>query len=214
MRLILAEDSALLRTCMARALSGVGFEIAGLAGSEEELLSLVEKDSVDVVVAGTRMPPTHTDEGIRAAVAIREGHPDVGILVLSAHPRAQDAARLLCECTHSVGYLGKDRVSNVEELGDAIRRIGRGESVIDPEVVRQLIGAARQPNSVEALTDRERGILSLMADGRSNQGIALRLGITAKTLETHIASIFAKLGLAPGPDDHRRVLAVLAFLRS
>ncbi len=210
---VLADDSVLFREGVARVLQDRGFSVIGQAGDAEELLEAVERRRPDVVVTDVRMPPTNTGEGLVAAQRIRSEHPDVAVLVLSQYVETQHAIRLLRDTPERVGYLLKDRVSDIDEFADALRRIARGGSVIDPEVVAQLLGRRSQDHALEALTDREREILALMAEGRSNQAICERLFLSPKTVETHVGSIFSKLGLLPAGDDHRRVLAVLAYLR-
>jgi DNA-binding NarL/FixJ family response regulator len=174
----------------------------------------VRSDPPDVAILDIRMPPTYTDEGLRAAHVIREEMKDVGVLLLSAYVETDSAMDLISAGASRLGYLLKDRVTNVQEFTDAVRRVAAGGSVIDPEVVSRLVGRARQDNPLEALTDREREVLSLMAEGRSNQGIAEALSLSASSVEDHVSSIFTKLGLASTPDDSRRVLAVLTYLRS
>jgi DNA-binding NarL/FixJ family response regulator len=193
-----------------------GFQVVGQAGDVDGLLTLIASVSPDVAIIDIRMPPTFTDEGLRALEAIREHHgQEVGVLVLSHHTEAAFAMRLLAEGSDGTGYLLKDRVADLEDFADAVRRVARGGTVVDPAVVAQLVDAKRlQPDPLDELTDREREVLALMAEGRSNQAIADRLFVTSKTVEAHIASIFSKLELVPAPDDHRRVLAVLAYLEA
>lgn len=214
MRVVLADDSVLLREGLARVLTDAGFEVTGQAGDASSLLHLVRRDRPDVAVIDVRMPPTNTNEGLVAALEIRATHQDVGVLVLSQYVETSHAMKLLGESTGGVGYLLKDRVSDVGEFAEAVRRVGTGGSVIDPEVVSTLLGRKRRPDPLAALTDREKEVLALMAEGRSNQGIRQKLFLSPKTIETHVGAIFAKLGLLPGADEHRRVLAVLAYLRS
>jgi len=214
LRLVLADDSLLLREGLVRLLGDAGFDVVAQAGSAEELLDAVRQHRPDVAIVDIRMPPTHTDEGLRAAEAIRAEHgTTVGILVLSQYVETTFALRLVDDGVGGVGYLLKDRVDDLEDFADAIRRIARGGSVIDPEVVAQLVGRRRARIPLDDLTDREREVLALMAEGRSNQAICDRLFLAPKTVEAHIANIFSKLELLPAPDDHRRVLAVLAHLR-
>jgi DNA-binding NarL/FixJ family response regulator len=215
LRLVLADDSMLLREGIARLLTESGFEIVGQAGGAEELVAAVREHRPDVAIIDIRMPPDHTDEGLRAAEAIRAEHgTEVGILVLSQYVETSFALRLVADGAGGVGYLLKDRVDDLDDFADAIRRIARGGSVIDPEVVARLVGSRRTRVPLDDLTPREREVLALIAEGRSNQAIGDQLFLAPKTIETHIASIFSKLGLLPAPDDHRRVLAVLAHLRS
>lgn len=214
LRLVLADDSLLLREGLVRLLGDAGFEVVAQAGSADELLDAVRQHHPDVAIVDIRMPPTHTDEGLRAAESIRAEHgTTVGVLVLSQYVETTFALRLVDDNVGGVGYLLKDRVDDLEDFTDAIRRIARGGSVIDPEVVAQLVGRRRARVPLDDLTDREREVLALMAEGRSNQAICDRLFLAPKTVEAHIASIFSKLDLVPAPDDHRRVLAVLAHLR-
>ena len=226
MRVILAEDSVLLREGLATVLSLLqpnpggpngpedGFEVVGQCGDVETLLRMVERDPPDVVVADIRMPPTHTDEGLRAARAIRERHPGVGVLVLSQHLDTGYAMELLNDSPKGMGYLLKHQVSNVAELAEVIRRVGEGETVVDPGIVSRLLSRRRQQSVLDTLTPREREVLRLMAEGRSNQAICDRLVLSTKTVEAHIRSVLTKLGLPPAVEDHRRVLAVLTYLRA
>ena len=214
LRIVLADDSLLLREGLARLLSEIGFTVVGVAATGEELGALVREQRPDVAIVDIRMPPTHTDEGLRAAQAIRAEHgTDVGILVLSQYVETGFALRLVEDGAGGVGYLLKDRVDDLDDFADAIRRIARGGSVIDPEVVAQLVRRRRARVPLDDLTEREREVLGLMAEGRSNQAICDRLFLAPKTVEAHIANIYSKLELLPAPDDHRRVLAVLAHLR-
>ena len=215
MRIVLADDSVLLREGVAQLLAQAGFDVVGQAGDADELLEQVETHAPDVAIVDIRMPPTHTDEGLHAAQMIRTHHPQVGVLVLSQYVRPSYALELLSESAERIGYLLKDRVSDVGELADAVRRVGAGGSVLDPVVVSQLVGRRREgPDALEDLSDRERQVLGLMAEGRSNQAIAERLFITERTVEKHVKSILIKLRLPESPDDHRRILAVLAYLRA
>ncbi len=211
-RVVLAEDSVLLREGIASLLADAGFEIVGQAGTAEQLLVKVRSCKPDVAIVDIRMPPTHTDEGLRAAQQIREQHPGVGVLVLSQYVESGYALELLRTSAEGVGYLLKDRVSDTREFADAVRRVAKGGSVLDPEVVSRLVGRRRREDPLSKLTPREREVLELIAEGRSNQGIAQRLVVTERAVEKHVTSIFAKLGLPAAPADHRRVLAVLAYL--
>jgi DNA-binding NarL/FixJ family response regulator len=214
MRLVIAEDSVLLREGLARLLEDAGFEVVAQTGGAQDLMLKVRSYSPDVVIVDIRMPPTHTDEGLRAAQEIREAHPDVGVLVLSQYVEPGYAMELLAESAEGVGYLLKDRVSDVAEFAAAVRRVGEGGSALDPAIVSQLVGRRRREDPIDTLTAREREVLELMAEGRSNSGIAERLVVTERAVEKHVTSIFGKLRLPPASEDHRRVLAVLAFLRS
>jgi DNA-binding NarL/FixJ family response regulator/class 3 adenylate cyclase len=214
MRVVLADDSILLREGIARLLAETGFSVLAQAGDAEELLAAIDADPPDVAIVDIRMPPTHTDEGLRAAHRIRAEHPGVGVLVLSQYVETDYAVELVAEGAGGLGYLLKDRVANVQEFTDAVRRIGAGGSVIDPEVVTRLVGRARKASPIDALSQRERDVLGLMAEGRSNQAISEAMFLSPKTVEGHVRNIFTKLGLADTPDDHRRVLAVVTFLRS
>ena len=214
MRLVIAEDSVLLREGVVRLLEDAGFEVVAQTGSAQDLMLKVRSYSPDVVIVDIRMPPTHTDEGLRAAQEIREAHPDVGVLVLSQYVEPGYAMELLAESAEGVGYLLKDRVSDVAEFAAAVRRVGEGGSALDPAIVSQLVGRRRREDPIDTLTAREREVLELMAEGRSNSGIAERLVVTERAIEKHVTSIFGKLRLPPASEDHRRVLAVLAFLRS
>ena len=214
-RVVIAEDSVLLREGVARILEESGFEVVGQAGNGDELMLKVRSYSPDVAIVDIRMPPTHTDEGLRAAKEIREKHPGIGVLVLSQYVEADYAMELLAESAEGVGYLLKDRISDVQEFAAAVRRVAEGGSALDPTVVSQLVGRRRGDDPVSDLTPREREVLELMAEGRSNSGIAERLVVTERAVEKHVTSIFGKLRLSQSAsEDHRRVLAVLAFLRS
>ena len=213
MRVVLAEDAVLFREGMTRVLQGEGFEVAGAAIDGDGLLRLVAEHRPAVAIADIRMPPTHTTEGLEAAERIRAEHPDVGVLLLSQYVETHHAMELLSNARGGVGYLLKERVSDLTEFSGAVRRVGNGGSVIDPEIVSRLFRRQREHDPLESLTEREREILALMAEGRSNQGICERLFLSPKTVETHVGRIFTKLGILPASEDHRRVLAVLTFLR-
>jgi DNA-binding NarL/FixJ family response regulator len=214
MRVVLAEDSVLLREGIARLLEDAGMEVVGQAGDAEDLLRKVHAHKPDVAVVDVRMPPTHTDEGLRAAAQIRDVHPQTGVLVLSAYIDEGPALELLSDSAEGLGYLLKDRVGDVDGFVDAVRRVGDGGSALDPEVVSRLLGRRRRSDPLEGVTPREREVLGLMAEGRSNHAIAETLVVTERAVEKHVTSIFGKLGLPPTQDDHRRVLAVLAYLKS
>jgi DNA-binding NarL/FixJ family response regulator len=212
-RVVLAEDSVLLREGVARLLEDQGFEIVAQTGSAEDLMLKVRSYSPNVVIVDIRMPPTHTDEGLKAAQEIKESYPQVGVLVLSQYVEPTYAMELLAESAEGVGYLLKDRVSNVDEFAAAVRRVGEGGSALDPAIVSQLVGRRRRDDPLDQLTPREREVLEHMAQGRSNQGIANELVVTDRAIEKHVTSIFGKLRLPHASEDHRRVLAVLTYLR-
>jgi DNA-binding NarL/FixJ family response regulator len=215
MRVVIADDAVILREGLARLLAEVGMTVVGQAADAEELLAAVAAEKPDVAVVDIRMPPTHTDEGLRAAREIRRRHPEVGILVLSQFARPSYALELLADGAEGVGYLLKDRVSDLAELAESLRRIAAGGSVLDPSVVSQLVGRPlRGRDPLEDLTPRELDVLDLMAQGRSNKAIGEGLAIAEHTVEKHVKSIFGKLRIPSGGDDHRRVLAVLRFLES
>jgi DNA-binding NarL/FixJ family response regulator/class 3 adenylate cyclase len=213
-RTVLADDSALFREGLARLLADNDFLVVGQAPDADELMDVVATASPDVVVTDIRMPPSHSTEGLEAARRIREEHPGIGVLVLSQYVEARHAIQLLRNATEGVGYLLKDRVSDIGEFVEALRRVASGGSAIDPEVVSHLLKGHGADSELDALTGREREILALMAEGRSNQAICERLFLSPKTVETHVGAIFSKLGLLPGTDGHRRVLAALMFLRN
>jgi DNA-binding NarL/FixJ family response regulator/class 3 adenylate cyclase len=213
-RVVLADDSVLLREGIGRLLEDAGFEIVAQSGTAEDLLRHVGMHKPDVALVDIRMPPTQTDEGLRAAQEIRERWPGTGVLVLSQYVEPAYAMELLGENAEGVGYLLKDRVSDVDEFAAAVRRVAEGGSALDPAVVSQLVGRRRRDDPLEDLTPREREVLELMAEGRSNQAIAERLVITLRAVEKHVTSIFGKLRLPATAEDHRRVLAVLTYLRS
>jgi DNA-binding NarL/FixJ family response regulator len=213
-RVVIAEDSVLLREGLARVLAEGGFEVAAQVGDAAELRRAVKRTKPDVAIVDVRMPPTQTDEGARAAEEIRSQHPDVGVLVLSQIVEPRRALKLFSERPEGFGYLLKDRVLEIDEFLESVRRVGRGGTAIDPEVVAQLVGRRDAEGPLDELTPREREVLGLMAEGRSNKAICNKLFLSPKTVETHVNSIFGKLNLPQAPDDHRRVLAVLAFLRA
>jgi DNA-binding NarL/FixJ family response regulator len=210
-RIALADDDVLLREGLVRLLEGSGFAVVGQAGDASELLELVRARAPELVIVDIRMPPDHETEGLDAARVIREEFPEVGILVLSAHVEVEHAMELL-ETGHRIGYVLKSRVTDVEDFVEAVERVARGGSVVDPGLVRELVAARRREDPLEDLTAREREVLGLMAEGRSNAGIAKRLVVTEGTVEKHVHSILGKLRLQETSDDHRRVLAVIAFL--
>jgi DNA-binding NarL/FixJ family response regulator len=213
MRVVIADDSVLLREGIARLLEDSGFEVVGQAENAEQLLLKVRSYSPQVAIVDIRMPPTHTDEGLRAAREIRQKHPGTAVLVLSQYVEAEYALELLSDSAEGVGYLLKDRVADVTEFAGAVRRVGEGGSALDPAVVSQLVGRNRKNDPLFLLTPREREVLELMAEGRSNHAIAERLFVTERAVEKHVTSIFGKLRLPADAADHRRVLAVLAYLR-
>jgi DNA-binding NarL/FixJ family response regulator len=210
---VLADDDVLLREGLASLLEGAGFRVLGQAGDAADLLSLVRQHAPDLVVVDIRMPPDHTTEGLEAARVIREERPETGILVLSAHVEVEHAMALLAS-GQGIGYVLKRRVTDVEEFVETLERIARGGSVVDPALVQELVSARRRDDPLAALSTREREVLALMAEGRSNAGIARRLWVTEGTVEKHVRSILAKLELPETDDDHRRVLAVVAFLEA
>jgi DNA-binding NarL/FixJ family response regulator len=210
-RVALADDDVLLREGLLRLLEGSGFEVVGQAGDASGLLALVREHQPDVAIVDIRMPPDHETEGLEAARVIRDELPETGILVLSAHVEVEQAMELLAG-GHGIGYLLKSRVTDVGDFVETVERIAKGGSVVDPGLVRELVAARRRDDPLEELTSREREVLALMAEGRSNAGIARRLFVTEGTVEKHVHSILAKLRLPETDDDHRRVLAVVAFL--
>jgi DNA-binding NarL/FixJ family response regulator len=213
-RVVIAEDSVLLREGIARLLEESGFEVAGHAGDGEDLLRKVGAHKPDIAVVDIRMPPTHTDEGLRAAHRIRAEYPDTAVLVLSQYVEETYAFDLLSESSERTGYLLKDRIADIETFTDAVRRVASGGSALDPEVVGMLLGRRRREDPLAALTPREREVLGLMAEGRSNSAMADALVVSERAVEKHVTAIFSKLDLPRAVEDHRRVLAVLAFLRS
>jgi DNA-binding NarL/FixJ family response regulator len=214
MRVVVAEDSVLLREGVARLLQEAGHEVVGQAGDADDLMRKVRAHKPDLAVVDVRMPPTQTDEGLRAAKEIRAELPGVGVLVLSGYVEPAYAQELLAENAAGLGYLLKDRVTDVTAFADAVERVGTGGSALDPEVVSVLMGRAREDDPLEELTPREREVLALMAEGRSNGAIAEQLVVTERAVEKHVTSIFSKLGLNATAEDHRRVLAVLRFLEA
>jgi DNA-binding NarL/FixJ family response regulator len=214
MRVVIADDELLLREGLARLLVEIGFEVVAKAGTAEELIRAVDRYQPDVAIVDIKMPPTHSEEGLVAAREIRQTQPGVGVLVLSHYLESSYAMRLLQDHPERVGYLLKERVSDVAVLADAIRRIADGECVLDPTIVARLLGRTRDPNPLTELSEREREVLGLMAEGRSNHAIGEALFVSPKTVEWYVRQIFMKLGLEEALDDHRRVLAVLAYLRS
>src|SRR4051794_4154040 len=214
MKVVVAEDSVLLREGIARLLEDAGMEIVGQAGNGEELMLKVRSYKPDVAIVDIRMPPTQTDEGLRAAKEIREKHPETAVLVLSQYLESAYALELLSESAEGVGYLLKDRVADIPEFVAAVKRVGEGGSALDPSVVSQLVGRRRADDPVGSLTPREREVLELMAEGLSNVAIAERMVVTERAVEKHVTSIFGKLRLGADSETHRRVLAVLAFLRA
>jgi DNA-binding NarL/FixJ family response regulator len=213
-RVVIADDSVLLREGIARLLETSGFDVAGQAGDGEDLLRKVGAHKPDVAVIDVRMPPTHTDEGLRMARRIRAEHPGTAVLVLSAYVDEASALELLGESTESTGYLLKHRIADVKSFTDAVARVARGGSALDPEVIALLLGRRRREDPLAQLTPREREVLTLMAEGRSNAAMADTLVVTERAVEKHVTGIFSKLCLPLAVSDHRRVLAVLAFLRS
>jgi DNA-binding NarL/FixJ family response regulator len=214
MRVVVADDSVLLREGIVRLLEDADFEVVGQAGDAEDLMRKVFAHKPDVAVIDIRMPPTETDDGLRAALEIRRRQPETGVLVLSQYLEEGYALDLVADRGAGTGYLLKDRVVDVEGFADSVRRVGEGGSALDPEVVGHLLGRRRREDPLEELTAREREVLGLMAEGRSNRGIAEQLVVTEGAVEKHVTSIFAKLGLGLVVEDHRRVLAVLTFLRA
>ncbi len=212
-RVMVADDAALFREGVARVLVDAGFDVVAKVGDAAELLTRVRADPPDGVVVDIRMPPTHTTEGLDAARALRESHPRVGVLVLSAHIEPHYALQLLESGARGAGYLLKERVADVEELGEAVRRVAAGGLVVDPSVVARLVGRRRARSPLDELTQRERQVLEVMAEGRSNQAICQQLHLSPKTVEAYVRGVFTKLGLQQGADDNRRVLAVLTYLR-
>jgi len=214
LRVVLADDAALIRGAVAQLLENGGVEVLAQVGTPDQLLEAIEEHQPDVALVDIRMPPTYTDEGIRAALEIRQRFPEVGILLLSTHIEVEEAVELFSSAARRVGYLLKDSVSDLDELVDALTRITEGGTVLDSKLVVELLEQRRQTDPLEALTPREREVLALMAEGRSNDGIAKTLWVTKGAVEKHIKSIFGKLDLPTTTDDHRRVLAVVTFLNA
>ncbi len=214
MRVVIAEDAVLLREGLVRLLDDRGHQVCAAVGDGDALIAAVARHHPDVAVVDIRMPPTHTDEGLRAALDLRRDHPRTGVVVFSQYIETRYAAQLLEGNPAGVGYLLKDRVADVAEFVDALARVAAGGTALDPEVVRQLLGASRRADGLAALSPRERAVLALMAEGRSNAAIAAHLTVSGGAVEKHVASIFMKLGLPPSESDNRRVLAVLRYLRS
>ncbi|EST30510.1 LuxR family transcriptional regulator [Streptomycetaceae bacterium MP113-05] len=221
-RVVIAEDSVLLREGLTRLLTDRGHEVVAGVGDAEALVGTIDELAAapgggglpDVVVVDVRMPPTHTDEGVRAAVRLRKAHPELGVLVLSQYVEEEYATELLAGSSHGVGYLLKDRVADVREFVDAVVRVARGGTALDPEVVAQLLGRSRKQDALAGLTPREREVLGLMAEGRTNSAVAAQLVVSHGAVEKHVSNIFMKLGLSQSDGDHRRVLAVLRYLKS
>ncbi|HSJ49955.1 MAG TPA: response regulator transcription factor [Actinomycetota bacterium] len=212
MRIVIAEDSVLLRAGLTRLLSDAGEEVVAAVGDGDALLEIVERHQPDLAIVDVRMPPGFTDEGLRASLQIRERWPGIGVLVLSQYVEERYAADLLAQNTSGIGYLLKDRVADVSEFVEAVRRVGQGGTALDPEVVSQILARSRRRDPLDRLTPRERDVLGLMAEGRSNSAIGERLFLSASAVEKHVSSIFSKLDLHTTDQDHRRVLAVLRWL--
>lgn len=213
MRVILADDAVLVRQGVARLLEDRGVEVVAALGDADQLLDSVSRLAPDLVIVDVRMPPTHTVEGLLAAVELKHHHPEVGVMVLSQHLETRYAVQLLSGDVAGVGYLLKERVADIDEFVDALHRVAGGGSAIDPDIVSRLLGRRAGGDAVDALSRREHEVLALLAEGRSNQAIAQHLFINAKTVESHVAAIFTKLGLLPEPSQHRRVLAALSYLQ-
>jgi DNA-binding NarL/FixJ family response regulator len=214
LRVVIAEDSLLMREGIASLLEGAGFEVVGKSSTADDLLLKVRSYTPDVAIVDIRMPPSHTDEGLVAAKTIREQHPGVGVLVLSQYVEPSYAMELIADDAEGVGYLLKDRVPDVGEFASSVRRVAEGGSALDPAIVTQLVGRRRSDQPLATLTPREREVLELMAEGRSNQSIAQKLVVTDRAVEKHVTNIFGKLRLPASAEDHRRVLAVLAYLQA
>ncbi|MDJ1137097.1 response regulator transcription factor [Streptomyces iconiensis] len=214
MRVVIAEDSAILRDGLVQLLALRGVEVAAAVGDADSLLAAVAEHRPDAAVVDIRLPPGHSDEGLRAAVTLRADHPGTGVLIFSQYVETKYAAQLLGDGAAGVGYLLKERVVDIGEFTEALRRVAAGGTALDPEVVSQLFGASRRGGALDTLTPREREVLAMMAEGRTNQSIAAAFVVSERAVEKHIANIFAKLGLAPSENGHRRVLAVLRYLES
>ncbi len=214
MRVVVAEDSLLFREGLARLLEDASFDVVAQAGDSDELSQAVDTHRPELAIVDVRMPPTHTDEGLEAAIELRARHPSLNVLVLTHHVETYAAIRLLEANPAGVGYLLKDRVTDLHEFTEAVTRVGSGGSAIDPEVVARLLGRKRRDDPVSHLTERERQVLALIAEGRSNQSISEQLFISGRTVESHVTNILTKLGLLPSTEHDRRVLAVLTYLRS
>ena len=213
LRVVIAEDTVLLREGLRRVLTDAGLDVVGTAGDAAELISLVAALRPDVVLADIRMPPSQTTEGLQAALEIRRRWPGTAVIVLSQHVETEHLFELLADEPRGIGYVLKERVAEIAQFTDAIRRVAAGESVIDPQIVSRLVARPRRDSPLEGLSERELAVLALMAEGRSNHAIAAALYMSPKTVETHVGNMFAKLGLVPAAEDHRRVLAVLTYLR-
>ena len=214
MRIVIAEDSVLLRAGLTRILADAGEEVVATVGDADELITTIARHQPDLALVDVRMPPTNTDDGLRAALAVRERWPDVAILVLSQYVEETYASELLADDTAGLGYLLKDRIADVGDFLGAVRRVGEGGTALDPEVVAQLLARARRRDPLERLSPREAEVLALMAEGRTNPAIARQLVVSDKAIEKHVSNIFLKLDLPPATDDHRRVLAVLRWLEA
>ncbi|TDE57732.1 response regulator transcription factor [Nonomuraea mesophila] len=214
MRIVIAEDAVMLREGLCMLLTSRDHEVVAAVGDGDALLAAVAQHGPDIAVIDVRMPPSHTDEGLRAAIRIRREHPDVGVLVFSQYVETRYATQLLAGGAHGVGYLLKERVADIKDFLAALDRIAAGQTVLDPEVVTQLMGASRRTETLGTLTPREREVLAMMAEGRSNHAIAAALFLSYGSVEKHVTQIFTKLGLSPSDNDHRRVLAVLHYLQA
>ncbi|NRQ33718.1 response regulator transcription factor [Nonomuraea sp. NN258] len=214
MRIVIAEDAGMLREALCMLLTSRGHEVVAAVGDGDALLTAVAEHGPDIAVVDVRMPPSHTDEGLRAAIQIRRDHPEVGVLVFSQYIETRYATQLLAGGAHGVGYLLKERVADIKDFLAALDQIAAGQTVLDPEVVTQIMGASRRAETLGTLTPREREVLAMMAEGRSNNSIAAALFLSYGSVEKHVTQIFTKLGLSPSDNDHRRVLAVLHYLQA